>query len=303
VVVVSLRFGVDLGRCNPRLWIDVARAADALGYESVWVPEHLVFPAEVVGSPAPGRAHPPIDPRTPTFDPFVLLAAVAAAAPHIRVGTNVYNIGLRHPFVTARAAATLDVVSAGRLIFGIGASWLEAEWRALELDFATRGARIDEIIAICRRLWTDDVVEHHGKFFRFGPVHFEPKPIQSPLPIHVGGDSPRAWRRAVDHGQGWIGMIQTPATFAAAVAGIHARATAAGRDPATIECTALVRRPDESARAEWAVAGAHRLIVAPWERSVDALDALAAFAARAGLGRTDGTAPTHPQQSPTKATE
>ena len=273
-----MRFGVDLGRCHPRLWLDVARAADELGYESLWLPEHLVFPASIEESPAPGRAHGRIDPRTPTYDPFVMLASMASVTTNVRLGTNVYNIGLRHPFVTARAACTLDVVSQGRFTLGIGASWLEAEWRAVGLDFATRGWRIDEIIGICRRLWTEPEVGHKGSFFEFDPVRFEPKPIQSPLPIHVGGDSHRAIRRAAELGEGWIGMLQTLETFPAAVAVLVEQCGLAGRDPATVERTALLARPDEGAIAGWTHAGADRLIVAPWRDSADALDGLARFA-------------------------
>jgi probable F420-dependent oxidoreductase len=224
-----------------------------------------------------------VDPRTPTFDPFVMLAAIAASTQHIRVGTNVYNIGLRHPFVTARAAATLDVVSGGRFAFGIGASWLRAEWDAVGLDFASRGKRIDEIIGVCRRLWTDPVVEHEGDFFRFDAVCFEPKPVQSPLPLHVGGDSGPAMRRAVTQGQGWIGMLQTPETFADAVTALRARCERSGRDVATLERTALAPRPDEAELDAWATAGATRLIVAPWPRSGDACEALARFADRVRL--------------------
>ena len=278
-----MRFGVDLGRCNPRLWLDLARAADELGYESVWLPEHLVFPASIDESPAPGSAHGRVDPHVPTYDPFVMLAAIATGTTDIRLGTNVYNIGLRHPFVTARAACTLDFVSQGRFTLGIGASWLEAEWRAVGLDFATRGWRIDEIIGICRRLWTEPEVGHKGSFFQFDPVCFEPKPIQSPLPIHVGGDSRRAIRRAVRLGEGWIGMLQTITSFAAAVEVLTEQCGEIGRDPATVERTALVARPDASAIVEWARAGADRLIVAPWRDTADALDGLSRFAALVGL--------------------
>src|SRR5690242_9540331 len=107
----AISFGVDLGRCNPRLWHDVAQAADDLGYESIWLPEHLIFPESISTSPAPDHADIQVRPTTPLFDPFVMLASLGASTRHIRVGTNVYNVGLRHPFVTARAVATLDIVT------------------------------------------------------------------------------------------------------------------------------------------------------------------------------------------------
>jgi probable F420-dependent oxidoreductase len=273
-----MRFGVDLGRCNPSAWHDVTQAADELGYESVWLPEHLIFPEEVEGSPAPDEPHVGVDPHTPLYDPFVMLASIAAKTASIRVGTNVYNIGLRHPFVTARATATLDIVTGGRVDLGIGASWLAAEWQAVGLDFASRGARIDEIIAICRRLWTEPVVEHYGSFFDFGPVVFEPKPVQAHIPIHVGGDSLRALRRVAEHGEGWIGMIQVPSTFARSVERLAELAARNGRDVEDLQRTALVANPDDAAIDEWQRAGATRLIVAPWARTSGALDGLRRFA-------------------------
>ena len=277
-------FGVDLGRCNPRAWPDVARAADELGYESLWLPEHLIFPAVIDGSPAPDDAHITVDPRTPLFDAFAMLAALGAVTERVRLGTNVFNIGLRHPFTTARGAATVDVVSGGRIVLGVGASWLGAEWDRVELDFATRGTRVDESIAICRRLWSEDVVEHAGEHFTFGPVVFEPKPVQAHLPIHVGGDSARALRRTAELGDGWIAMVQTPATFTAAVGQLRDLCARIGRDDATLERTATARHPDPDELASWRAAGATRLIVAPWARTADAVDGLAAFARANALG-------------------
>jgi probable F420-dependent oxidoreductase len=279
-----VELGVDLGRCNPRAWRDVARAADELGYESLWLPEHLIFPAVIDGSPAPDDAHVTVDPRTPLFDAFAMLAALGAVTERIRLGTNVFNIGLRHPFTTARGAATVDVVSGGRMILGVGASWLGAEWDRVQLDFSTRGARVDESIALCRRLWTDDVVEHAGEHFAFGPVVFEPKPVQAHLPVHVGGDSTRALRRTAELGDGWIAMVQTPATFAAAVEVLRVLCARGDRDVATLDRTAIARHPDGEELTAWHAAGATRLIVAPWARTADALDGLTAFARAHALG-------------------
>lgn len=278
-----MRFGVDLGRCNPRLWLAVAGAADRLGFESVWIPEHLVFPTTIAGSPSDQLAHGTVDPFTPTFDPFVVLGAISAVAPSVRLGTHVYNIGLRHPFVTARAAATLDVFSQGRLELGIGASWLEEEWDAVGLDFATRGRRVDESIDICRQLWRDRVVEHAGEFFEFGPVAFEPKPVQQPLPLHIGGDSLPALRRAARTAQGWIGMIHTPESFAVATATLRQLCVDAGRPEDAVMCTALGGHPSASDVDAWRWAGCGRLIVAPWARSADALDGLRTFATAMAL--------------------
>ena len=134
-----MKFGVALGRLNPTYFIECSLAADRLGYESIWLPEHLVFTTRMSRSPHPGEEHPPVPPTTPIFDAFAYLAYLAGRTERVRLGTHVYNIGLRHPFVAARAVQTLDIVSEGRVEFGVGASWLEEEWVAAELDFHRRG--------------------------------------------------------------------------------------------------------------------------------------------------------------------
>ena len=202
-----MKFGLQLAGLNPSLGADVAEEADRLGFESVWIPEHLVVPIAATGSPFKGSDEPGIPSGFPFLDPFAYLGYLAARTTRILLGTNVYNVGLRHPFATARAATTVDVVSGGRLALGIGAGWLREEWEAVGLDFDRRGAVVDEAIEVCRRLWSEEVVEHKGEFFEFGPLAFEPKPVQRPGPaLHIGGDGPAALRRAATVGTGWMPM-------------------------------------------------------------------------------------------------
>ncbi|MGY1740054.1 MULTISPECIES: LLM class F420-dependent oxidoreductase [unclassified Blastococcus] len=271
-------FGVHLGSVNPGLWTAVAEEADRLGFESVWVPEHLVIPVGSTGSPHAGAEHPPIPATVPVFDAMGVLCHLAARTERIRLGTNVYNIGLRHPFVTARAAATVDVLSGGRLAFGIGASWLREEWEAVGLDFDRRGPRVDEAIAVCRRLWSEDVVEHSGEFFSFPPVAFEPKPVQRPGPaLHIGGDGAAALRRAATVGTGWMPMNHALADLPASLARLTELADRAGRET-PVEVT-LNGDPATPADVEpYAAAGGTRLIVRPWRRSSQAIDGLRRFA-------------------------
>lgn len=272
-----MKIGISLGTLNPRVWKEATLLADRLGYESVWIPEHLVLPVAMSGSPVHRSEHPPIPPGVPVFDPFVYLAMLAGCTEKIRFGTQVFNIGLRHPFVTARAVATLDVVSQGRVEFGIGASWLAEEWEAVGLDFSTRGARVDEAISVCRRLWTEPETEHHGEHFGFGPVMFEPKPLQSPLPLHIGGDGPAALRRAALVGDGWIPMNHTIDMIPGSLQSIRALREAAGRDPA-IELTMGLPVAGPADLARYAAAGVTRVLVKPWQSSRDALEALERFA-------------------------
>ncbi len=274
-----MRFGVALGALNAHFHLDAVDVAAARGYESVWLPEHLVFPTTMSRSPKPGEEHPPVPPTTPVFDAFTYLAFLAARAPELRLGTHVYNLGLRHPFVAARGAATLDIVSGGRFEFGVGASWLEQEWDAVGLDFATRGRRVDEAIDVCTRLWTEPVVEHHGEFFDFAEVAFEPKPVQRPRPpVLIGGESGAALRRAATLGDGWIGMSHTPESAATPIGRLHALRADGPRagEPMQICLGASVASRDDVAR--WEDLGVTRVIVSPWRRSPEALESLHRFA-------------------------
>ncbi len=274
-----MQFGFSVAAINPRGWAEATRLADQLGYESVWLPEHLVLPVAGAGSPFAGSDHPPVPPDIPIHDVFAQLGYFAAITERIKLGTNVYNIGLRHPFVTARGAATIDVLSGGRLAFGIGASWLRAEWEAVGLDFDTRGARVDEAIEICRRLWTEPVVEHHGQFFDFGPVAFEPKPVQPGGPaLHIGGDGAAALRRAATVGTAWMPMNHPPEDLGPSLEKLHELCDRAGRTtPVEVTMTARdVQHFEDVDRYERA--GVTRIIVQPWARSREAPEGLARFA-------------------------
>jgi probable F420-dependent oxidoreductase len=279
-----VKFGVALGALNAHFHVDATDAAERLGYESVWLPEHLVLPVRMSRSPHPGDDHPPVPPTTPVFDAFAYLGFLAGRTRHVRLGTHVYNLGLRHPFTAARAVQTLDVVSGGRVEFGVGASWLEEEWRAVGLDFDSRGRRVDEAIEVCKRLWTEPEVEHEGEFFRFDPVAFEPKPVQQPWPpILIGGESGAALRRAARAGDGWIGMGHTLETAAGPIARLHElrREYESETGPFQICLGGPVTSLDDVRR--WEELGVTRLVVSPWRRSPDAVDRMHRFADLVGL--------------------
>lgn len=273
-----MKIGIPLGGVHPGLWRELTIRAEELGYESVWLPEHLVLPATMSGSPHHGDSHPPIPPQTPMYDAIAYLAYLAGQTSTIRFGTYVYNIGLRHPFVSARAAATLDIVSGGRFDFGIGASWLREEWDATGLDFGTRGARVDEALAVCRALWTEPVISHHGRFFDFDEVMFEPKPVQpGGPPIHVGGDGKAAMRRVARYGDGWLPMNHTLDMLPASLKVLHRLWEDNGRTGRPqISIGLPVDTVDDVKRM--ADAGIDRLIVSPWQRTSGALDGIARFA-------------------------
>jgi probable F420-dependent oxidoreductase len=261
------------------MFLDAVTAADELGFESVWFPEHLVLPVEMAGSPFAGAEHPPVPPSTPVFDVFAYLSFLAGRTRRVRLGTHVYNLGLRHPFTSARAVQTADVVSQGRIELGVGAGWLRGEWDVAGLDFDSRGARLDEALDVCRRLWTEEQVEHHGRFFDFEAVMFEPKPVQHPHPpVLIGGESRAALRRAARH-DGWIGLNHSPDTARTHVTTLHELRSSAGLSgPFSVTVGATVS--DDADVAALAGAGVDRLIVAPWARTRDVPDALVQFAGR-----------------------
>lgn len=277
-----MKLAISLGMLHPAAFVEATQEADRLGFESVWLPEHLIFPVNMGGSPYPGDDHPPVPPSTPVFDAFAYLAFLAGRTQRIRLGTNVYLLGLRHPFVAARAVQTLDLVSGGRAEVGVGAGWLREEWVAAGLDPRTRGRRLDEALEVVRRLWTEETVEHHGEFFDFPPVMFEPKPIQKPHPpIHVGGESPAALSRAARLGDGWYGLGHTPGSAAAAVKTLQSLRAEAGRaGPFSVTVGGALESADDL-RA-WESAGVDRLVVKPWERSREAVAGLRRFAERFG---------------------
>jgi probable F420-dependent oxidoreductase len=272
-----LKVGVWLSKLRPELFVEVAREAEHLGFESLWMSEHLIVPATKAAPPgAEGGAHESLSPSTPVFDVLNYLSFLAGHTSEIRLGTWVYLLGLRHPFVVARAVQTLDIVSSGRVEFGIGAGWLAGEWGATGLDFSTRGRRLVESLDVCRRLWRDKEVEHHGDFFDFDPVGFEPKPLQKPSPrVHIGGESDVALRRAAALGDGWIGMQHTPDTVAPHVrrlADLGAGMSIERPSPFQVTVGGAIDSPAD--QAAWEASGVSRVIVSPWQRSSQAIDGL-----------------------------
>jgi probable F420-dependent oxidoreductase len=280
-----VKFGVPLGLVHPAIWRDLAVEADRLGFESVWIPEHLVFATDLSTAAYPGSSEPGIVPATPLYDAPAYLSALAAVTSRIRLGTAVYLFGLRHPFITARAFATLDQISQGRAIVGVGSGWYEGEWQAAGIDFKSRGRRLDEALDVARRLWTEPAVAHRGEFFDFPEVAFEPKPVQSPLPVLVGGESTAALRRAARH-DGWISMPQTLPGVRSQLDKLQAFREEYGRSAEPFEVTVHAYELSSPAEvAEWQKLGVTRLIVRPWTRTREALTNLATFAQHHGLPR------------------
>lgn len=209
-----MKIGISFFPVRPEFMIPMARRADELGYESLWLGEHLVFPSKVESEyPYNRQAGAPL-PSTPLFDSMVTFAYIAGQTQNIRFGTGIYILPLRHPLNTAKYVATLDALSGGRVLLGVGAGWLKEEFDAAGMPWEKRGSRMEECIAVMRKLWSEPLVAHRGQFYEFDELGFEPKPARGSVPILVGGETPLALRRAACLGDGWYGMHHSPESAA-----------------------------------------------------------------------------------------
>jgi probable F420-dependent oxidoreductase len=274
-------FAVNSHECaRPEAAARVAGLAERLGYDSLWAGEHVVVPSPRV-DPSP------MEPDEPMLDPLVALAHLAAHTERIRLGTGVIVLPQRNPLVLAKQVATLDVLSGGRAMLGVGAGYLEAEFRAIGADFAARGPITDEYLDAMAALWYHERPAYHGRFVDFAGVDAHPRPIQKPVPLIVGGHSPAAYRRAVARAHGWYGYWLAPDDVAQSLAGLGAAAERVERpehlDRLEISVTPRGRLTPELA-ARFADLGVDRLVplASPTadspertiESSVAALDAL-----------------------------
>jgi len=279
-----MKIGIPLFMLRPEQMADVAVRAESLGFESVWVAEHLVFPAEIRSRyPYAKEGVPPINPATPLLDPLLVLMQVAARTQRIRLGTNVYILPLRHPIAVAQMVGTLDVLSGGRVSFGVGLGWLEEEFTAVGIDFASRAGRGREAIRALRALWTEEVPAFSGKYVAFEPVRFEPKPVQRPHPpILVGGESEAALRRAAALGDGWYGVGHTPESAATQVRRLRELLAEQGRAAVPFDCTVSCASGELTADAvrRFEDAGITRIVSLPWRRAREADEALGRLADR-----------------------
>lgn len=253
--------------------LPLARLAEELGYGSWWAQDHVVLPT---------AADPPIDPTTPIVDPLVHLAHVAAVTSRMTLGTAVIILPQRNPVVLAKQAASLDALSGGRFVLGVGAGWLAAEMAAVGVPMAGRGALTDEYLDAMTALWTDPAPEFHGRHVDFAGVDAHPRPAA--LRVVVGGSSAAAYRRAVRRGHGFYGN-GTPQQIAADLDGLRRAADEVER-PARLgamELTAMPLEPVDAAAVDrYAELGVDRLVLRP--PSFDDPDALARFLERnAGL--------------------
>jgi probable F420-dependent oxidoreductase len=253
-------FGINVGVMGDvDAMIDVARAVESAGLESVWTGEHVVLPDPRV-PPSPS------EPQTPFLDPIVALAHVAANTETIKLGTGIIILPQRNPVVLAKELASLDVVSKGRLLFGLGAGYLEPEFRAIGAPFEDRGAATDEWIEVLKALWTMDKPSFAGKYFSFDGIDAQPRPVQKPHPpIVVGGMTRLAAKRAARYGNGWYGFATNVETTARCIGWIREYVDRGLRPDELGDIEISVTPPmrvDQDAIDRYAEVGVHRLMPA-----------------------------------------
>jgi probable F420-dependent oxidoreductase len=237
-----VKFAIALANTGPftapTAAVEFAQAAEAAGFESLWTVEHVVVPAGYESTypyDPSGRMPGPED--SPIPDPLVWLAFLASATSTIKLGTGVLILPQRNPVVLAKELATLDVLSGGRLLLGIGTGWLAEEFDAIGVPFAARGTRADDSVAAMRALWSEEKASHHSAFTSFRNCISRPQPVGGAIPVHVGGHTDVAARRAGRLGDGFFPLSGSHERLAQLFDLARSTAVAAGRDPDAIEMT------------------------------------------------------------------
>ena len=224
--------------------VSFAQEAERRDIASLWVSDHVVIPGTTEGYPMGGRF--PIPPDRPYLEPIVGLAAAAAVTTKARLGASVFILGHRHPVVMAKMLSSIDALSGGRLIAGVGVGWWKDEMDILGAPFEKRGRHADETLRVFKTLWTKQMPSFDGEFVRFNAVGFEPKPLQRPHPpIWVGGSSPGALRRVVALGDGWHADRRIPEEFGEVLGRLRGIANAAGRDMKTLTISSRFSLTDD----------------------------------------------------------
>ncbi|WP_374282978.1 TIGR03619 family F420-dependent LLM class oxidoreductase [Novosphingobium sp.] len=293
------KVGLNVVPVPSSLLVRFARLAEDMGFESLWSGEHVCLPANedwwrgyptVTATAARGEpvdpSLVPFTPHSPFHEPLIVLSHLAAVTSRVRLGVGIYLLALRDAVLVGRALASLDVLSGGRIDLGVGLGWSPEEYAYTGNDWHKRGRKLDETILALRALFEQDEPEFHGEFYDFPKIGFQPKPVQRPFPIHVGGFTPAAERRAARLGNGWYGGP-------AHIPSVKAQLAEQGRadEPFTfgmIEPRGMIER-DELLRL--ADQGVDRVVTTVWpqtlEPSADDPDAplreLEAYARRIGL--------------------
>jgi len=243
--------------------IDIRELAGALeerGFESLFLPEHTHIPVSRK-SPWPGGSELPKEYKH-TYDPFVALSFAASATKRLKLGTGICLLMQRDTIHTAKTVATLDQISGGRVLFGVGGGWNKPEMENHGTVYATRFRKLEEQVEALKRIWTEDEPQYHGTFVDFGPLWLWPKPVTRPHPpIYFGGETEHTLHRIVRLGDGWLPRVRDPQMVLQGIGRLRTLAREAGRDEASIAISAFGLPDREEAIAPFRAAGVERVIV------------------------------------------
>lgn len=249
-----MKFGIMFANTGPFIQPDgltlLAQTAEEVGVESLWAVEHVVVPMGYESTyPYSQDGKMPGSEEAPIPDPLVWLTYAAAVTKKIKLATGIIILPQRHPFYVAKEAATLDMLSGGRFMLGVGVGWLEEEFKALNVPFKQRGAITDESIGALRDLWSEGASEHKGEYYAWPSVESNPKPLGGKVPIIIGGHSKASARRAARFGDGFFPA--RPDKLEECLAELKAECGRIGRDPGEIEIsTGGIPTLDEVKRLE-----------------------------------------------------
>ncbi len=277
-----MKFGTFLFQTQPASLGAIARRAEELGFESLWIPEHIILPVKY-RSPYPyskdGRLPAPAD--VPLHDPLLALAYVAAITTRIKLATGIYVVPVRNAITTAKAVASLDVLSGGRFIFGVGIGWLEEEFEAVGMNFKDRALRTREYLELMKALWLESDPVYRGRTVSIEGFKFMPKPVQRPHPpIVFGGNTEPSLKRAAKLADGWYGIAGSIDSLRADIAKLREHERALGRKT-PLELTASLRlgsplTVDHVKRV--ADLGVERVLIGAGPATRDALEGIERFA-------------------------
>lgn len=260
IVPINLREFTD-----PDVVVPFVQRAETLGYESVWTAEHVVIPTSydsVYPYNPDGKL--PFKPNAPIIDPLVALTFIAAATTRLRLGTGVNILPQASPLYLAKWASSIDHLSRGRLMLGLGVGWLREEFEAIGVSFARRGRRADEYLEALKAVWTGEDMAYRGEFVDWHGFSMHPTPAQpGGVPLVIGGVTPPAIRRTVKYGDGWYVIGKDLDEYRTHIRALHEECTRQGRDPTELELTAYwnyhAEGPDSL--AVYRDLGVHRLLV------------------------------------------
>ena len=259
-------FGINMAQVDaPDTLLPLMKRVEEMGFESVWTGEHVMIPRDYASAyPFNTSGRIGVPPETHFIDPLIALSHVAAHTTTLRLGTGINLLPQSNPLLFAKQVASLDHLSKGRILLGLGVGWLAEEFTAMGVPFAGRGRRFDDYLRAVKKVWSGVEVEHQSDYLNWSGFKSYPLPhAPSGPPIIIGGHSPAALRRTVATGDGWFAFPKSHDELSGLLGQLRDRAAAAGRDPATIEITALWRDfADGMASLEtYREMGVHRLLV------------------------------------------